>query len=45
MLFRSTDEVISAVEDVKKKIIDGEVTVPASKEEFEAAYGDVYQLD
>lgn len=40
-----TDEVISAVEEVKKKIIDGEVTVPATKEEFEAAYGDVYQLD
>ncbi len=40
-----TDEVIRAVEEVKKKIIDGEVTVPATKEEFEAAYGDVYQLD
>lgn len=40
-----TEEVISAVDDVKKKIIDGEITVPSSKEEFEAAYGDVYQLD
>lgn len=30
---------------LKAKIIAGEVTVPASKEEFEAAYGDVYQLD
>ena len=39
------DDVKAAVEDVKKKIIDGEITVPASQEEFEAAYGDVYQLD
>lgn len=40
-----TDDVKKAVEDVKAKIIAGEVTVPSSKEEFEAAYGDVYQLD
>ncbi len=40
-----TEEVISAVEEVKAKIISGEITVPSSKEEFEAAYGDVYQLD
>lgn len=39
------EEVISAVEEVKGKIISGEVTVPSNKEEFEAAYGDVYQLD
>lgn len=39
------DEVVSAVDDVKAKIISGEITVPASKEEFEAAYGDVYELD
>lgn len=38
-------EVVSAVDDVKAKIISGEVTVPSNKEEFEAAYGDVYQLD
>lgn len=40
-----TEEVISAVEDVKKKIISGEITVPASKDEYEATYGDTYQLD
>lgn len=40
-----TEEVISAVEDVKAKIISGEIKVPSTKEEFEAAYGDVYQLD
>ena len=40
-----TEEVISAVEDVKKKIISGEITVPASKAEYEAAHGDTYQLD
>ena len=39
------EDVKKAVEDVKKKIVAGEVTVPSSKEEFEAAYGDVYQLD
>ena len=39
------EDVKKAVEDVKAKILAGEVTVPASKEEFEAAYGDVYQLD
>lgn len=38
-------EVVSAVEEVKAKIISGEVTVPSNKDEFEAAYGDVYQLD
>lgn len=40
-----TDDVIKAVEDVKAKIISGEIVVPSSKEEFEAAYGDVYELD
>lgn len=39
------EEVIAAVEEVKGKIISGEVVVPSNKEEFEAAYGDVYQLD
>ena len=40
-----TDEVKAAVEDVKAKIISGEIVVPASKEEFESKYGDVYELD
>jgi len=40
-----TDEVKTAIEDVKAKIISGEITVPASKADFEAKYGDVYELD
>ena len=40
-----SDEVISAVEDVKAKIISGEIEVPATKEAFEASYGEVYELD
>ena len=39
------DDVVSQVEDVKQKIISGEITVPSSQAEFEAAYGDVYELD
>ena len=35
----------TAVEDVKAKIISGEIEVPATKEAFEASYGDVYELD
>ena len=38
-------EVIDAVTEVKEKILAGEIVVPGSQEEFEAAYGDVYQLD
>ncbi len=40
-----TDDVVSAVEEIKQKIISGEVKVPASQAEFEATYGDVYELD
>ncbi len=40
-----TDDVIKAVEDVKTKIISGEVVVPSTQAEFEAAHGDVYELD
>lgn len=40
-----TDDVVTAVEDIKAKIISGEIVVPSSQEEFEAAYGDVYELD
>ena len=39
------EEVISAVEDVKAKIVAGEVEVPTTKEVFEAAYGETYELD
>lgn len=38
-------DVISAVEDVKQKIIDGTIVVPETQADFEAAYGDVYELD
>lgn len=39
------EEVIKAIEDVKAKIISGEIVVPETQADFEAAYGDVYQLD
>ena len=39
------DEVVEAVNEVKEKLIAGEIEVPNSKETFETAYGDVYQLD
>ena len=40
-----SDEVIAAVEEVKEAIIAGDITVPTTQEEFEAAYGTVYELD
>ena len=40
-----SDDVIAAVEDVKAKIISGEVVVPSNQAEFEEKYGDVYELD
>lgn len=40
-----SEEVIAAVEEVKAQIKSGEITVPATKDEFEAKYGDVYTLD
>ena len=40
-----SDDVIAAVDDVKEKIISGEVVVPKTKEEFEEKYGDIYELD
>lgn len=40
-----SDEVLSAVEDVKAKIIAGDVVVPETKDDFEASYGDAYELD
>lgn len=38
-------EVIEAVNAQAAKIISGEIEVPATKEAFEAKYGDVYELD
>lgn len=40
-----TDDIIAKVKDVKAKIISGEISVPKTKDEFEAKYGDVYKLD
>ena len=33
------------VEEIKKKIISGDIKVPNNKADFEAKYGDVYELD
>jgi Na+-driven multidrug efflux pump len=38
-------EVLSAVEEVKAKLLDGSIVVPSNQAEFEAAYGDIYVLD
>ncbi len=38
-------EVVSKIEEVKQQIIDGTITVPSTKEDFEASYGDIYELD
>ncbi len=40
-----SDEMLTEIEEVKQKIISGEITVPENKADFEAKYGDVYQLD
>ena len=40
-----TEEVITAVEDVKAKLEAGEIVVPATAADFDAKYGDVYNLD
>ena len=39
------EEVLEKIEEAKQAIIDGDIVVPKTKEEFEAAYGDVYELD
>ncbi len=39
------DEVKTAVQEVKEKILSGEIVVPEDKESFEAKYGDIYELD
>ena len=38
-------EVLKKVEEVKAKIISGEIKVPENKADFEAAHGDAYELD
>ena len=38
-------EVLKEVEEIKTKIIAGDIKVPNNKADFEATYGDVYELD
>ncbi len=38
-------EVLTKVNDVKAKIISGDIVVPQTKADFEAKYGNVYELD
>lgn len=40
-----SEDVLKAVNEAKEKVISGEIVVPASKDEFEAKYGDIYELD
>lgn len=40
-----SEEVIAKVQEVKDKILSGEIVVPETQEDFEAKYGDVYTLD
>ena len=39
------DDVKTAVEDVKAKILSGEIVVPKTQADFEAKHGDAYTLD
>lgn len=39
------DDVKTTLEDVKAKILSGEIVVPKTQEDFEAKYGEVYTLD
>lgn len=40
-----SEDVLAAVNDAKAKIISGEIVVPGTQADFEAKYGDVYELD
>ena len=40
-----SEEVIAAVTDAKAKIISGDIVVPKTQAEFEAKYGEIYELD
>ena len=39
------EDVLAAVNEIKEKLASGEIVVPNSKETYNAAYGDTYQLD
>ena len=40
-----SEDVLKKVEEVKAKILSGEIVVPGTKAEFEKEYGDKYELD
>lgn len=40
-----SEDVLKAVNEAKEKVIAGEIVVPGTKDEFEAKYGDIYELD
>jgi len=40
-----SEDVLKKVEEVKAKILSGEIVVPGTKTEFEKEYGDKYELD
>lgn len=40
-----SEDVLAKVNDAKAKIIAGEIAVPGTQADFEAKYGDVYELD
>ena len=40
-----SEEVLKKVEEVKAKILSGEIVVPGTKKEFEKEFGDKYELD
>jgi len=40
-----SEELKAEIEEVKEAIIAGDTVVPKTKEDFEAKYGDVYELD
>ena len=40
-----SEDVLKKVEEVKAKILSGEVVVPGTKDEFEKEFGDKYELD
>lgn len=40
-----SEEILAAVEQAKADIASGAITVPSTQEAFEAAYGDIYELD
>ena len=40
-----SEDVLKKVEEIKAKILSGEIVVPGTKDEFEKEFGDKYELD